>query len=98
MSELLKRYEESKKLRVEQAKQIPSLATDFFDKITKFAKGFTTFERRGNITNYTEGALKHFNVEHSEIVIPEGFVPLEEGMPLSRWTPDNKYYNPGQGR
>lgn len=97
MSDLLKRYEETNKPRPAQARQIPELATDYFDRTGKFSEGFTTFERKGEPTNFKESALKHYNTERKEIVIPENFVPTEQGINLSRWSPENPYYHTGQG-
>jgi hypothetical protein len=97
MSELLKRYEDSNKPRPSQAKQIPNLAVNMFDTTDKFQKGFVTFEKRGDPTKFTTVALDYFNTEYKEIIVPDNFVPTDEGITLSRWNPNNKYYNTGQG-
>lgn len=95
MSELLKRYEESQKPRVQDAKQIPALATNFFDQTSQFAEGFTPFMTKG-VSKLTERAMQYHNEELKGIIIPDGFQPTEAGITLNRWTPAKKYYNPGQ--
>jgi|SRR5690242_17448206 len=96
MSDMVKRYEESKKPWVEKAKQIPSLATNFVDQQNKFQKGFVTFDKHGNPTTFTPLSLEYYNTELKVIPIPDGFQPTEQGINLNRWTPAHKYYNPGQ--
>lgn len=98
MSALLKRYQESEKARVKEARQIPTLTTDYFDITKKYQTGFTTFEQKGEPTNFTPTALKQYDVERTEIVIPTNFVPTELGIDLSRWTPETPYYTAGQGQ
>ncbi len=98
MSELLKRFAETEKPRPAEARKIPTLATDFFDMNGTFSVGFTTFERKGNLTNFNDNAMAQYHAERKRIVIPDGFVPTETGITLSRWTPQNRYYQAGQGR
>lgn len=95
MSDMVTRYNASDKPRPAQAKQIPDLATNFFDQQSQFAEGFTTFEKKGEPTNFTERALKYYNEERRDIIIPDGYQPIEPGVPLNRWTPEKKYHVPG---
>lgn len=98
MSELLKRFEETNKPRPAEARNIPALVTDMFDTTLQYAKGFSTFKKKGEPTEFTKTAIEYYNTEHKEIVIPENFVPTEQGITLSRWTPDNQYYTTGKGK
>lgn len=97
MSDLLKLYEKTNKLRPTQSKQIPELAVNMFDVTGQYQEGFTTFEKAGDPTNFTDKALKHYDTERSQIVIPTNFVPTEQGISLSRWNPDSPYFTTGQG-
>lgn len=96
MSDLLKRYEETKKPKTSEARKIPALVTDFFDRTLVWAKGFTTFEKKGNTTNFTDAALNNFDKQQAEIVLPTNFIPTEQGINLHRWSVVNSYYKPGQ--
>jgi hypothetical protein len=95
MSEMEKRFLESTLPRPAEAKKIPELKTNFFDPTSEFADGFTTFEKQGNPTKFSEKALDYYKAEQKQILIPDGFTPTEEGISLNRWTRDKKYYNPG---
>lgn len=95
MSDMVKRYEESQAQRVKEAKQIPGLATNFFDPTSQFAEGFTPNLQKGE-EKLSERAQEYYKEEVKGIIIPDGFQPTEQGIPLNRWTPDKKYYNPGQ--
>lgn len=95
MSDMVKRWEESSKPRVKEARQIPSLATNYFDPMSEFAEGFTPNVKKGQGL-FTETAQQHYNAEVKGIIIPDGFQPTEQGITLNRWTPEKKYYNPGQ--
>lgn len=98
MSDLLNLYLKTTKARVKEARSIPALATDFFDTTDQFQDGFSTFEKKGDLTHFTLNALDQYNTERKEIVIPDSFVPIEEGVDLSRWTPVHPYYTTGQGK
>lgn len=91
MSELLKRYEESKKPRPSEAKQIPSLAVNMFDITNQYQVGFTTLAKRGDSTKFTGEAMDYFKKERSEITPPDNFVPTEPDITLSRWSAENPY-------
>jgi hypothetical protein len=96
MSDMVKRYEESKMPRPVQAKQIPGLAVNYFDRISEWQDEFKIQRKKGDPTDFTEKALAHRATEVKEIIIPDGFTPTEQGIPLNRYGPENKYFNPGQ--
>lgn len=96
MSDMLKRYDESSKPRPAQARQIPGLAVNFVDLNNEFQNGFTTFHGRGAPTVFTDKALNHYDEEVRQVVVPDGFSPVEQGAEFNRWGPTKKYYNPGQ--
>ena len=96
MSEMLNRYNKSTKLRPAEARKIPGLAVNFVDQNNEFQVGFTTGHIRGTGTTFTDKALKYYNDEVKNMQVPAGFTPVEQGIPLNRWTPDKKYYTPGQ--
>jgi len=91
MSDMVKRYEESTKLRPQQAKQIPGLAVNFIDQNNEFQEGFTTGARPRDPTKFTPKALEWYYDEYNTIMIPDGFQPTEQDIPLNRWTPKTKY-------
>lgn len=95
MSDMIKRYEESKKPRLQDAKQIPNLATNYFDPHSKFAEGFTTFQKKGEPTKFSALAQKYFDTEYKEITLPDGYTPVEQGVNAHRWVPGKGYYVPG---
>ena len=96
MSQLVDIYNRSTKLRAEQAKQIPGLEVDFFDRQKEFQSGWTNNQKKGDPTAWTENALGHYNTELAEMVTPESFVRHEEGIQLNQWNPRQKYYVPGR--
>lgn len=96
MSDMEKRYNESTKLRPQQAKQIPDLAVNFIDQNNEFQDGFTTNQKKGDPTKYTTKALGYYDDEYRQISTPDGFQQTEQGITLNRWTPDKKYYEPGR--
>ena len=95
MSDMVKRYNESSKLRVVQARQIPDLAVNFIDQNSQFQTQFKTYMVKGDPTTYTPHAIEYYDDELATIVIPDGFQPTETGINLNRWTSKKKYYNPG---
>jgi hypothetical protein len=95
MSDMLTRYNESKAPRVAEAKKIPDLAVDFVDTQDVFQKGWTNDQKRGDPTTFTTTALGYYDVEVKNILIPDGFQPIEQGVPLNRYGPKNKYSVPG---
>lgn len=94
-TDMLTRYNESNKPRPSQAKQIPTLAVNFFDTTNQFQDGFTTFEKPNDPTKFTAKAMDYFTNEVATMVIPPTFVPLEQGVTLNRWSSKNKYTVPG---
>lgn len=96
MSEMVKRYEESKKPRPSEAKQIPTLAVNFFDQMSEFQEGFIPLEKRGDPTKFSTKAQQYYNEEVKTILIPTSYVPVDPGIPLHRYTPETGYYTPGQ--
>lgn len=95
MSEMVKRYEESKQPRPEQSHKIPELAVDMFDTLDQFQDGFTVNEKPNDPTKFTDTAQKYYDTELKNIVANASFQPTEQGIPLMRWTPKTPYYNPG---
>lgn len=98
MSDMLKRFEESKAPRPSAAKQIPNVGVNFFDQTNEWSENFTPGEKPGDPTKFTEKALNNFEAEKKNIVTNASFLPVEPGVKLHRWGPDKKYYNPGQGK
>lgn len=96
MSQLVDLYNRSQKLRPVQAKQIPGLEVDYFDRQHDFQEGWTNFQKKGDPTSWKEHALKYYSDELSTMVIPESFVRHEQGIPLNQWNPEQKYYVPGR--
>jgi hypothetical protein len=86
-----KRYNESTKLRPQQAKQIPDLAVNFIDQNNEFADGFTTGLKKGDPTKFTGKALGYYDDELRQVTVPDGFLPTEQGIALNRWSPKTKY-------
>jgi hypothetical protein len=95
MSDMLKRYEDSKKPRPTEAKKYPDLAVNFFDVENTYQDGFTTKEKKGDPTKFTQKALDYFAFQLSNIAVPPSFQPIEQGVELSRWSPTHKYFNEG---
>jgi len=98
MTDMLTRFLESKKPRPAEAQQIPNLAVNFFDQNNEFQDGFVTGEKQGDPTKFTAKAQDYYDTEVTQILIPAGFQPTEEGITLHRYGPTQKYYNPGQGK
>lgn len=96
MSQLVDIYERSSKLRAVQAKEIPDRAVDFFDRQHEFQDGWSNFQKKGDPTSWTGGALAYYDKELSDMVIPESFIRHEQGIPLNQWNPVQKYYVPGR--
>lgn len=96
MSDMVKRYNESNKPRPKEARQIPGLEVNFVDRQNQFQTEYKTFRKHGDPTAWTAGALDWYKNELNTIMIPDGFVPSEQGVTLNRWTVEKKYYNPGQ--
>lgn len=88
-------YMDSSKARVKEARQIPGLAVNFFDRNSTYQTDFTTFQKL-YITEYTNNALNYFDKVSLNFTIPTSFVPVEQGISLNRWNSKNKYYHPGQ--
>ena len=96
MSDMVKRYEESQKLRPQQARQIPGNPVNFMDQTNQFQEGWTNNQRRGDPSTFTQRAFGYFDEELSQKSVPDGFTPTEQGINLHRWSPKNKYYEPGK--
>jgi hypothetical protein len=97
MSDMVKRYLESTSLRVTEAKKIPGVVTDYFG--NDFQKGFDINRKHTESdedTEFTQKALGYYTDESKNIVIPKSFVPLDPKISLHRYTPDKKYYTPGE--
>jgi hypothetical protein len=98
MSDILKRYETSDSPRVKEARAIPGNEVNFFDRENKIQKEFDNFavERdKTRTTTFTTDALNSFDKRVQNFTIPQSFTPVAPDVPLNRWTPNNKYYNPG---
>jgi hypothetical protein len=96
MSDLLDRYTNSKNPRIVNIRNIPNLAVNFVDQQDTFQKGFVTFERPGDPTYFTDKATEFYTEERNNITTPDSFNTLEPDIPLNRWGPKSKYFNPGQ--
>lgn len=96
MSQLVEIYNRSTKLRATQARQIPELAVNYFDRDKNFQEGWTNQQKKGDPTSWTDGALGYYDTELAEMVTPESFVRHEQGIPLNQWNPKTKYYVPGR--
>ena len=95
MSAMEDRYNNSQSPRVTEARQIPKLAVDFIDVQDEWQKGWTNGQQRGDPTTFTTKALDYYNTERKNISTPDGFQPTEQGVQLSRYSPENKYFVPG---
>ena len=95
MSQLVDLFNNSNKPRVTQARQIPGLAVNFIDQTNTFQDEFKNELKPGDPTTYTSRALKYYNEELKNMVIPESFVRSEPDIPLNRYNPDQGYYAPG---
>jgi hypothetical protein len=95
MSDMEKRYNESKAPRVAEARQIPKLAVDFVDMQDQWQKGWTNDQKKGDPTTFTTKALDYYNTEVKNISVPDGYQPIEQGVQINRYTPEKKYFVPG---
>ena len=91
---ILTLYQNSNKIRVKQARDIPGLAVNFIDTQNRYQDQFGTFQELRK-TTYTEEALNFYDDLRKKVVIPESFQPAESGINLNRWGPGAGYYNPG---
>jgi len=96
MSDMLNRYNDSKKPRLLEAHQIPNLAVNFFDQNSEFQDGFVVNEKKGDPSKFTTKAKEYYNVAVRNILFPDGFQPTDIGIDLHRYLPSKKYYNPGK--
>jgi len=92
MSNLVDLYENSKKKRVEEAREIPSRETDYFDREKEFATGFKAGKKKLDPTDYTEKGLDQYNEDRNDLTPPESF---DASQPLHRYTPETPFYDPG---
>ena len=95
MSELIRIYETTNRLRPAEARVIPGQEVNFFDRDSQFSANFKTFAQLKE-TRFTERALQYYNEEFASMVLPSSWRPIWEGIPLNRWTPDAPFYTPGQ--
>jgi hypothetical protein len=98
MSDMLKRYEETKAPRPSEAKKYPDLEVNFFDQQSVYQVGFTTKEVKGNPTRFTDKALNYFDYQLSHISVPPSFQSIEQGVELSQWSAKKPYYDAGKGK
>jgi hypothetical protein len=96
--DMVTRFLQSKLPRPLLSQQIPGLAVNFIDVQDTFQKGFVTGEQQGQDSEFTDKAQGYYTDEVKMIVVPPSFVPVEQGIGLHRYTPDHKYYQPGQGQ
>lgn len=96
--DMVTRFQQSKLPRPALSQQIPGLAVNFIDVLDTFQKGFVTGEQQGQETEFTDKAQAYYTDEIKMIVVPQSFVPLEQGVGLHRYTPSTPYYQPGQGQ
>lgn len=94
MSSILSRYQESDKLRVKEARDIPGKEVNYIDIPNTYQNQFKTFQELRK-TTYTDLSLNYYDDMRLRIVIPPSFRPAEEGINLNRWGPNDGYYNPG---
>lgn len=95
MSDMITRYNASKKPRPAEAHKIPELAVNFIDIQNEFAEGFTTFQKKNDPTSFTAKAMDYYTTQTSHIVIPPGFHAVEQGAQFNQWNPTHTYYTPG---
>ncbi len=89
-------YNSSTKPTVQDAKKIPSEATDFFDQQHAFSDGFTTQLKSNDPTQLKDAALNYFDTLESNFVPPTNFTPLEGVPNLDAWTAKNPYGQSGE--
>lgn len=96
MSQLVDLYNKTDKLRpADSRERIPLEETNFFDETNQDAKGFTVKQKQLDPTQYSEKAQDKYNTEKDELTPPESF---NNEFPLHRYTPENAFFNPGQGQ
>lgn len=96
MSNLLDLYNNTDKQRPADSRdKIPLEETNFFDETNEDAKGFTTQQTKLSPTQYTEKAQDKYNTEKDELTPPDTY---NNEFPLHRYTPENAFFNPGQGQ
>ena len=96
MSDLVRIYEASQKPRPVQAKQIPDQEVNFVDMENVYHDGWKNFQPLKE-TKYTPFGLAYYGQKRLNMVTPESYQPIEEGIGLHRWQPGAGYYVPGQG-
>jgi hypothetical protein len=96
MSQLVEMFENSNKARPTQTKQIPEQAVNFIDRNNEFQEEYAVNRQQGDPTTFTEAALQHYDKELETMIIPPSFNRHDPDIPLNRYTPDEKYYEPGQ--
>lgn len=94
MSNILDLYQKSAKNRVKEARSIPDQAVNFIDRDNTFQEGWTNNQSLRK-TTFTDSAMQHYDEERKQMVTPESFQPVEDGVPLNRYAPGQGYYNPG---
>ena len=92
MSQLTDLYENSDKQRPAEARQIPGRETDMFDREHEFSNGFEVGKKKASPTSFKPKALEEYNTQKADLTPPESF---DTSKPLHRYTPENKFYNPG---
>ena len=96
MSNLVDLYNKTEKLRPQDSRErIPLEETNFFDETNQDAKGFTVDQKKLSPTQYTEQAQDKYNTEKDELTPPDTY---NNEFPLHRYTPENAFFNPGQGQ
>lgn len=95
MSDLVDKYNKSDSPRVKDARTIPGLAVNYFDRENQTQIDFTPFAKLKK-TDFTDSALNSLDKRVQEFSVPESFTPIDIGIPLNRWNDKKKYYNPGQ--
>ena len=91
---ILRLFETSQKLRVKEARDIPGREVNFVDVSNTYQDGWKNYQEIRK-TTFTSDALEYYTAERKQLVIPESWVPVEEGITLNRWGPGNGYYRPG---
>jgi len=93
MSNLVDLYENSDKQRPAESRQIPGRETDMWDREHEFSDGFEVGKKKASPTSFKTKALESYDTEKAELTPPESF---DTSKPLHRYTPENKFYNPGE--
>ena len=97
MSELLRIYNTTNKLRPSDARVIPGQKVNYFDRENAFSVNFETF-REPKVTSFTDRSLNYYDEEYGTMVLPQSWRPVEEGITLNRWLPNKPFYVPGQSQ